>query len=156
MRLLALDLSSSVGWALLQREVPPKPPRFGTLRLTGDLAMKLGQFWEWIEDLHSVDHFDALAWERPLIKPTDKVDLLELLYGLVGIAYGFAGSRKLPWREVTVNEAKFWLTGKHNASKEEMVVAALKHLNWRVANDHEADAGAVGGHAYQFLAPKAA
>ena len=39
-------------------------------------------------------------------------------------------------------------------AKDEMVVAALQVMNWKVANDHEADAGAVGLVAYERLCPR--
>lgn len=152
MKLLALDLSSNVGHAVMERG---RVPIFGTLRLRGDRAQQLGQFLGWIEDMQQVHRFDAIAWERPLLKPTDKVDILELLYGLVGVAYAIAGKHSLPWREVDVAQVKITLTGRKNATKPEMVAAAMTDLNWKVATDHEADAGAVGLWAYEDIWPKA-
>lgn len=151
--LLALDISGSVGHARLVRG---SRPRFGTLKLEGpDLAWKLGQLLVWLEEQFAVDPFDALAWERPLITPTDTVDLLELLIGGAGLCYGFAGKHKLPWREVDVPTAKLALTGKAKADKDDMLYAARRVLNWEVRNHHEADAGAVGGVAYEQIFPKA-
>lgn len=160
MKLHALDLSSNVGSAILVRG---RPPLFQTLRLSGDLASMLGRFSQWLDDMHAVHRFDGVAWERPIITPKDKVDKLELLYGLVGVAYAFAGRRNLPWHEVTIDEAKFTLVGAHTTvdaggkrrkvDKTDMVAAAMK-LGWKVATDHEADAGAVGICAYERLWPK--
>jgi Holliday junction resolvasome RuvABC endonuclease subunit len=151
-RLLALDLSTSVGWS---RPQPPGRPRFGTVVLEGpDLAWKLGLLLRWLDDQYMVDPFDAIAWERPLLTPTDTVDLLELLYGCAGVCYAFAGKHKLPWREVSVEDVKKGLTGKPRAKKEEMLYAARRTLNWPVNNHHEADAGAVGVIAYARLWPK--
>ncbi len=151
-KLLALDLASSVGHAVMERG---RVPLFGTLRLRGDRAQQLGEFLTWAEDMQAVHGFDGIAWERPLLKPTDKVDTLELLYGLVGIAYAIAGKHELPWREVDVKQVKITLTGKANADKVEMVAAAMKDFNWKVATDHEADAGAVGIWAFEQIWPKA-
>lgn len=142
-RLKALDLSTNVGHARLTTD--GGRPRLGTLVLEGpDLSYKLGQFSGWLDDQHAVDPFDALAWERPLLLPTDTVDLLELLYGLAGICYGFVGRRRMPWCEVTVQEAKAALTGNAKATKDQMLHAARRTLNWRAHTHHEADAGAVG------------
>ena len=58
------------------------------------------------------------------------------------------------FQEVTVQQAKMTLTGKAKATKDEMIVAARTHAGWRVKNDHEADAGAVGVFAYGLLFPK--
>lgn len=140
-RLLALDLSTNVGWALCQSE--GGRPQFGTLVLEGyDLARKLGMFRRWLDEFPTP--FDALSWERPLILPTDTVGLLELLYGLVGVCYSHAGLHRMPWTDVTVSDVKIALTGKGKATKEEMLYAARRVCNWPVTNDHEADAGAVG------------
>lgn len=151
-KLLAMDLSGDVGHAVMVRG---RPPLLGTLRLVGDRAKQHGKFLEWIEDMHTVHCFDAVAWERPIITPHDKVDKLELLYGLVGVSYAFAGKHRLPWQEVGIAEAKFALTGKSKADKNEMLAAAMNSLNWKVATHHEADAGAVGLVAYERLWPKA-
>lgn len=158
-KLLALDLSGTVGFAKFAER--GERPRFGSLPLDGsDLPAKLGEFDVWLEDTYSVDPFEALAWERPLITPTDTVTLLELLYGLVGICHAFVGRHRrldqvfMPFHEVDVPTAKRTLTGKAKATKDEMVVAARRTFNWEVKNDHEADAGAVGLVAYELIWPK--
>ena len=152
-RLLSLDLSSNVGHAVLERG---RPPLFGTLRLTGkDKAAQMSAFLAFLEDAQQLHHFDSMAWERPIITPRDTVDKLEQLYGLVGIAYAWAGRMDVPYRECPVQAAKIALTGRANAKKEEMVAAAMKDMGWKVADDHQADAGAVGIWAFEQIWPKA-
>lgn len=148
-----LDLSTNVGHALVTRG---QRPRFGTLVLEGpDLSWKLGQFRLWLDDWYAVHRFDALGWERPLLMPTDTVDLLELLYGLVGVTRSLAGVHRLPNIEVSVTDAKMALTGNGRATKEDMLHAARRGMGWRVDTHHEADAGAGGVVAYERLWPKA-
>lgn len=130
-----------------------RPPLLGTLKLSGDLARKCSALLCWIEEAHQVHHFDGVAWERPIITPRDKVDKLEILYGMVGVAAAFAGNFKLPWQEVTIQEAKFALTGKSNAQKVEMIAGAME-LGWKPATEHEADAGAVALVGYARFWPK--
>ena len=157
-RLLALDISSTVGVARLQRGTRA---RFSTLVLEGpDLTFKCGQLLDWLDDTYATEPFDALAWERPLLTPTDTVDLLELLYGAVGVCYAFIGSLRargttIAWHEVDVPTAKKALTGKAKATKDEMLYAARRTANWEVHNHHEADAGAVGVVADAVIWPKA-
>ncbi len=154
MKLHALDISSSVGSAIMERG---RVPLFQTLRLVGDRAQMAGKLATWLDEMHMVHRFDAVAWERPLFIPKkDNVDKLEILIGLVGVAYAFAGRSNLPWVEVTIQEAKFALTGRSNADKSDMIAAAMKDFKWKVATDHEADAGGVGIHAMGILAPKRA
>lgn len=150
-KLLSLDTSTSVGWARLQKGTRP---RFGTVHLSGpDLAWKLGQFAVWLDEHYAADPFDAICWERPLLLRTDTVDKLELLFGLTGNCYAFAGRHRMPWREVSVPDVKKALTNRANATKEQMVFAAHRIAGWRVSNDHEADAGAAGLVAYARLFP---
>lgn len=151
--LASLDLSTTVGAARL---IYGQRPRFTSITLGGpDLSFKLGQFAKWLDEWHQVEPFDALAWERPILTPTDTVDLLELLYGLSGLCYAFVGRRRMPWREVTVVDAKKALTGKAKATKDDMLFAARRTMNWPVSNHHEADAGAVGVVAYTRIWPQA-
>lgn len=164
-KLLALDLSTQVGHAIMVRG---RVPLFGTLNLEEagpDRAKRLGMFLTWVEDVHAVHRFDGICWERPLLVPTDKVDKLETLYGLVGIAYGLAGKFNLPWREVSVDDAKAELCGsltkmvgekRKKMDKDDMLYHARRTMNWPVTTHHEADAGAVGLVAYSRLFPKRA
>lgn len=152
--LLALDLSGFVGFARIRQR--GKKPTFGSFELEGpDLAWKLGQFSDWLDESFTVDPWTAMAWEAPLLMPTDKPELLKLLYGLVGVCYAFAGSRphRMPWQEVAVPDVKKQMTGRSNAKKPEMIAAARKVGFW-VKNDHESDAIGVGVFAYDRLFPK--
>lgn len=168
-RLLSLDLSTNVGHARLQRG---RVPVFGTLLLEGpDLTFKLGQFLCFLYDEYDREPFDGIAWERPLLVPTDTVDKLELLYGLVGVVYAFIGDMRasgvvnLAWTEVTVDDAKLELCGaltkvvgnkRRKMDKDDMLYHARRTMNWRVVTHHEADAGAVGLVGYERLWPKRA
>lgn len=150
-KLLGLDLSSDVGSAIMVRG---QVPIFETLHLTGDLAQRLGKYLVWLDAMHDKHKFDAICWERPLLMRTDTVHKLEILFGLVGVTYGIVGMYDLRWREVTVTEVKFTLTGKSNATKDEMLKAAMMKMKWPVSTHHEADAGAVGIFAMNCLDPR--
>lgn len=150
--LLALDLSSTVGWALVRRTSPPSSPAFGTLPLKGSVHERLGQFYDWLPDFHRLKRFEALAWEQPVLMRTDTVDKLLILYGLVGIAHGFACSLQMRWHAATVAQVKLAVAGNAWADKEAMVASATM-AGWEVANHHEADAGGVGVVSYPLIFP---
>lgn len=167
MKLLALDLSGTVGAARLERG---KVPTFQTLKLEGpDLTWQCGHLNRFLYDEYDRDPFDGIAWERPLLTDTDTVKLLELLYGLTGVVNGFIGDMRhrqivnLAWCVVTVDDAKAELCGaltkmvgekRKKMDKDDMLYHARRTMNWSVTTHHEADAGAVGICAFSRLWPK--
>jgi Holliday junction resolvasome RuvABC endonuclease subunit len=159
-RLLALDLGTRTGWALLQRGTPP---RFGTLELPpaneGEHQVRFALLHAWLVKRRCEPGFEALAFEQPILprragELATTLHTLTLLWGLAAVTQLFAGQQGMPCEAVAVRDAKKALTDKALATKDEMVVAALQVMNWKVANDHEADAGAVGLVAYERLWPR--
>ena len=167
-KLLALDIATNVGSARLVRG---QVPTFETLKLDGpDLTFKCGKLQAWLFAEYEREPFDGIAWERPILTPKDTVDLLELLYGLVGIVYGFIGSLRqdgihLVWCEVSIDDVKRAVCGgptkvdpatgnRRKIDKDDMLAAARRGMGWRVVTHHEADAGGVGLVAYERLWPK--
>ena len=168
-KLLALDLSGTVGAARLERG---HVPTFQTLKLEGpDLTFKIGRFQAWLFDEYDRDPFDGMAWEGSIKTDTDTVALLELLMGLAGACYAFVGLMReregihLAWCKVSVDDAKAELCGaatkvvdgkRKKMDKDDMLYHARRTMNWPVTTHHEADAGAVGLVAYSRLWPKRA
>lgn len=159
-KLLALDLSTNVGWAVLERG---QVPRFGTERLPSAIGDQQGPRFSrllvWLDDMHAMHKVDGVAYERPILprKAGDlatTMDTLTLLWGLCSMVQLWANENDLPCIACPVEQAKITLTGSKHAKKEDMVRAAMGTMNWKVSNDHEADAGAVGVWAYERLWPK--
>lgn len=154
--LLALDLSSNIGWALFDPTLPKdRRVRFGTLPWGGQgHARVCAQFGDWLDDFYSVERWAGMAWEAPFLAPHDKVDKIKILIGLVGVCFAFAGSKRhpMPWCEVPPKEVKKRMTGRQDAEKRD-VIAACWSLGWKVRNDHEADACGVGLVAYRRIWP---
>jgi len=159
-KLLALDLSSNVGWSLLERGVYPT---FGTERLPpalgDDQGARFEHLYEFLHGMHMDHRYEALAYERPIL-PRKSGDLattmetLTLLWGLCTIVQFFAHQNDMRCIPCPVDQAKITLTGSKFAKKDDMVAAAMKTMNWKVSDDHQADAGAVGVWAYERLWPK--
>jgi Holliday junction resolvasome RuvABC endonuclease subunit len=146
--LLALDLSTNVGWCLMRRYEAPK---FGTAHLSGDYMSRLGQYHLWLASMLDEYRPNGIAWEGAIKKPTDTLDKLVFLYGLIGITAGFRVAYRLPYVEVPITMAKKVLTGNSYADKDLMIAKAMSTMNWEVEDDHQADAGAVGMVAYDNL-----
>ena len=162
-KLLALDLSSNVGWAVLERGVKTGPV-FGTMRLPPalgeDQGARFARLYDWLVEMRALWNYDALAYERPILprKSGDlatTMDTLMLLWNLCGTVRHYAYDYGLRCISCPVDQAKITLTGSKFAQKDDMVAAAMKKFDWKVADDHQADAGAVGVWAYERLWPKA-
>lgn len=152
MRLLALDLSSNIGWAMLDPAADCRM-RFGTLAYGGQGKPAIcGKFGDWLDDLYAVDRFDAMAWEAPFLRPGDKVDKIKILIGLVGVCFAFVGSARhpMPHLEVAPRDVKKRMTGRSDADKAD-VIKACWSVGWKVATDHEGDACGVGLCSYEQL-----
>ena len=157
-KLLALDLSSNIGWAMFDPTAEQdKRVRFGTLSYAGQGPTRIcGQFGDWLDDMFSVDRWDGMAWEGSWLnyKGGDTVHKLEILIGLVGVCYRFVGSRHhlMPHLKVDSQEVKKRMTGRRDADKAD-VIKACWETGWKVKTDHEADACGVGLVAYRRIWP---
>lgn len=159
--LLALDLSGKTGFAVMMRG---RPPIFGTFPVpwepVGQYARRYSALRAWLVDMDQVHQLDGIAFEAPIKKPTDTMHVIRLLTGYAVVVEEFAGTiQRIPGRkafdicEVSVQTVKKALTGDAYADKK-MMIAAASRRGWKVADDHQADAGAVGLVGYETLWPK--
>lgn len=161
--ILALDCSSSCGWAYFAR--PDATPRCGTWRAPKawaieDYGQRFAKFHDWLVGMMTTFSPDVLAFESPIL-PRASMDMqttehtLRTLIGLVSIAELVANLRGVRCLEVNVATAKKALTGSGRAEKSDMLVAATRR-GWPVADDHQADAAAVALVAMASIKSRAA
>lgn len=142
-RALGLDMASATGWAVMQRGGPHIFDTWNA-RFTGDYGHLYAKLFAWLGQMRQVHGFEAIGYETPWLNPEgDTMHKLRILHGFPVVAATFAGIHKMPCIEVGARDAKKALTGNSYAKKHEMVLAA-RRLGWKVKNDDEADAGAVG------------
>jgi crossover junction endodeoxyribonuclease RuvC len=142
MRVLAFDLSSSVGWALFVgrrlvrsdtwRAPPESYDRFGR-RFTG--------LYVFAREIIATQKPDVVAFESPAYVNRNPRNF-RYLVGLASVLEMVAHMESIRCCEVNVSTAKKRLAGHGRADKTQMVVAAVRQ-GFVVANDHEADACAV-------------
>lgn len=150
MRCLALDCSTSIGWAVFDR--PAAVPRLGTWQLTRQFntaitGKRFAEFEDWLSDMIARHDPAMVAFEAPILPFGDRAsqstgDTVRLLVGLatmVDLCAYRAGARCI---EVPVPTAKARLAGSRFAKKGDMITAAIKR-GWIVEDDHQADACAV-------------
>lgn len=158
--LLALDCSTHVGWAYFSAS--GAAPRCGTWRAPPawaieDYGGRFKAFHDWLADMLTTMQPEGLAFESPLL-PRGSMNMqttehtLRTLIGLVSVAELIAKLRDLRCFEVNVATAKKELAGSGRAEKRDMLIAATNR-GFPCADDHQADACAVGLVAMRSLWP---
>jgi Holliday junction resolvasome RuvABC endonuclease subunit len=143
MRVLAFDAATKTGWASFAsaRSCPvlgtiklPKGPNHGARNLAMLRAAVA------LIDEHQPD---VVGFEQVIFVPRDTWHERRLLTGIVGAIEIAAARAKLLTFEVKPSDAKLCLSGDRHADKLDMKRAAIL-MGWSVADDNQADAGAVG------------
>jgi Holliday junction resolvasome RuvABC endonuclease subunit len=160
MRLLALDCSTYVGWAVFER--PAGPARFSTWRapsslLNSDYGRSFVALEAWLGGMISTFDPAVVAFEQPItpfagfIENRSSLDIVRLLIGMASVVELVAARAKRRVIEVPVQVAKKRVAGHGRATKREVTNAVVK-LGHLVEDDHQADAIAVGITAYDHIA----
>lgn len=137
--LLALDLGTTMGWALHGRDnaiasgtITFKPGRF-----EGG-GMRFLRFSRWLGELHAVSQgIHALYFEE--VRRHAGVDAAHIYGGFLGQLSAWCEAKSVPYQGVPVGTIKKHATGKGNASKQAMIASA-RAQGHRPFDDNEADA----------------
>lgn len=148
MRLLALDIATTTGYCAGS---PGETPRFGSFTLPrafdpDELGRRGAAFSNWLNDLITVERPTHIVFEAP-IPPrggnvTTNIYTVRLLLGLAFTAETIAYLREIDCQEAHIQTVRKAFTGSGRADKD-MVIAACVKRGWSVADDHQADAGAI-------------
>lgn len=146
MRILALDLGTKTGWALLS----------GSETFSGVWTYKPGRFegggmiWlrfhRFLDELHDNDPIDLIVFEE--VRRHLGVDAAHKYGGFLAHLAAFCDARSIPYQGVPVGTIKKHATGKGNADKAAMIDAA-RARGFNPKDDNEADALALLDYARQ-------
>jgi Holliday junction resolvasome RuvABC endonuclease subunit len=160
-RLLALDISTNVGWALFasRRAKPRLDTWHAPPAMAGHHGRRLAMFEEWLRDKVVMLKPELVAFESPIfVKWSSDLATTEhtirLLSAMAGMAEFVCHRAAVRCLEVHSQTAKRALAGNGRAKKDQMIAAAVK-AGFDVANDHEADACAVALAAYEHIGERA-
>lgn len=136
---LALDIGTTLGWALRRRSGRVESGRL-TMRAGDHPGARMRQFRSWLADLslrlESEGGIGAVAWEDAFRQPGNAN---AVHHRLVGVLLEWADRNQIPAEPVGISAIKKFATGKGTASKDDMLAAA-RALYPAVLDHNEADA----------------
>ena len=136
---LALDLGTTTGWALLTREgdIAHGFASFRPQRFEGG-GMRFLRFKRWLGELKTIaQDIHAVYFEE--VRRHAGVDAAHVYGGLMATLTTWCEHQNIAYLGVPVATIKKHATGKGNAGKAE-VIAAMRALGHPVTDDNEADA----------------
>lgn len=178
MRVLALDLATSTGWAVADMEsyrpltaielagVAPVPkPRSGVYAIPkakrDDLGAFLDAFDEWLGGLFAMAEPTFVAFEAPWVGPKTHQDTAHKLLNLAGQVELRCYRSDFVKRYFKANNSRVraHFIGPGRGKRAEIKAKTIAECNargWQVESDDEADALALLDYAMHCLAPRRA
>lgn len=136
--ILALDLSTTTGWALTQNgQVHSGSQSFKPQRFDGG-GMRYLRFQRWLNELNQVENPIAMVVFEEVRRHVS-TDSAHAYGGFMATLTSWCEAQKIPYQGVPVGTIKKHATGKGNASKEEMIAAA-RAKGFNPSDDNQADA----------------
>lgn len=137
--LLALDLGTRTGWALMGRDgrITSGSESFKPQRFEGG-GMRFLRFRRWLAEIRQcAEGVDLVAFEE--VRRHAGVDAAHAYGGFMGQLTAWCEHHGIPYQGVPVGTIKKHATGKGNAGKEAMIAAAVERGH-SPRDDNEADA----------------
>ena len=137
--ILALDLGTTSGWALRDRtgRITSGSQSFKPQRFEGG-GMRFLRFKRWLTELKAhAEGIDALVFEE--VRRHVSTDAAHAYGGFLATLTAWCEHHGVPYQGVPVGTIKKHVTGKGNASKDEMM-AAMRARGYLPTDDNEADA----------------
>ena len=153
MKILALDLGSTTGWAMIKEG---KVFQHGERTFKGNRGVRFEAMRKWLKSMTAHDHPELIIFERPFCRG---LHATRSLWGMAAIAEAAAVWRGIPSLDIVPSTLKKWATGNGRASKAEMIAAAYRlqpHLPYHGCpsmsfGEHEADAIILGLYAHEYV-----
>ena len=140
--LLALDLGTTTGWALLGRDghISSGSESFRPHRFEGG-GMRFLRFARFLTDIQQCnDGLELIVFEE--VRRHAGVDAAHAYGGFLGQLTAWCEHHQIPYQGVPVGTIKKHATGRGNAGKD-LVIAAMRARGFHPSDDNEADALAI-------------
>ncbi len=135
---LALDLGTQMGWSLLRNGIVTS----GTLTFKNDRyqggGMRYLRFSRWLDDMKRIaGPLTEIYFEE--VRRHLGVDAAHVYGGFLATLTSWCEKESIPYQGISVGTIKRHVTGKGNASKQEVIVS-LRAKGYRPHDSNEADA----------------
>ncbi len=136
--ILALDLGTTTGWALVSRDglLNGGSESFKTTRFEGG-GLRYLRFKRWLTEIKQSGEINAVYFEE--VRRHVGVDAAHAYGGFLATLTAWCEHHQIPYQGVPVGTIKKHATGKGNAGKDEMILAAQSRGH-EPKDDNEADA----------------
>lgn len=137
--ILALDLGTNTGWALLSRDgsITSGTEQFKPQRFEGG-GMRYLRFKRWLTEIKQcADGIDTVYFEE--VRRHVGVDAAHAYGGFLATLTFWCEHHSIPYQGVPVGTIKKHATGKGNASKDQMI-ASIQLRGYKATDDNEVDA----------------
>ncbi len=137
-KILSLDLGRKMGWAVRRKngDIHSGMQHFKQDRFSGG-GMAFLNFRVWLDTFNQADKIEIMVFEE--VRRHLGTDAAHLYGAFMGQATAWAEEHKIPYLGVPVGTIKRHITGKGNASKEE-VIRSVVGRGYAPMDDNEADA----------------
>lgn len=139
MTILALDLGTTTGWALMHADgqITSGSQSFKPQRFEGG-GMRFLKFKRWLTDVKQcASDIDLVVFEE--VRRHAGVDAAHAYGGFMGQLTAWCEHHQIPYEGVPVGTIKKHATGKGNAGKDDMI-ASVQVRGHNPTDDNEADA----------------
>jgi crossover junction endodeoxyribonuclease RuvC len=140
--ILALDLGTTTGWALLSREgvATSGTASFRPTRYDGG-GMRFLRFRNWLEQIRAyAGRVEAVYFEE--VRAHAGTDAAHIYGGFLATLTAWCEQQIVPYQGVPVGVIKRFIAGRGNAGKD-AVMEAVRERGFHPADDNEADAIAI-------------
>lgn len=147
MSILALDLGTKMGWAVLDgKSITSGTENFLPGRFEGG-GMRYIRFKKWLTELkNNLGNIEEVYFEE--VRRHMGVDAAHCYGGFMAHLTAWCEHHTIPYKGVPVATIKKYATGKGNANKD-AIIKAMKERGYDPQDDNEADALALLGWATQ-------
>lgn len=142
--ILCLDLATVTGWALSARnpsgnlQTQSGTQSFAIKAHIEGAGMRYLKFQRWMDEMHRLCPIERLAFEE-VKQRAASVAAGHMYGGFMATLTAWCEANNVPYEGIPVQTIKKHVTGKGNASKED-VIKAMKAKGHAVKDDNEADA----------------